>query len=369
MNRKQFISTVSGAAATAVIGAGSVIGNSTSSPMSSASLNMAPAHKVKRGVSLYSYQQTMMLNKMSLEDCIRECSDIGAYGIEAIGQVVIKDYPNPTEKFVKDWWDLMDKYGTIPITYTNFHDLQLQQRPMRVPENLEYQTREFKLGRKLGFKNFRMLNGTPADLLLAAIPVAEKMGIWMGLEVHGATQRQKPLIEWVVKQAEKYPETIGFVPDMGIFSKYPRPYAREMQIKAGTLTREIALYIEESYKSGLDKAEVVKKVAKMKPKPGDTAYIETVYRSASSYQDINDLIPILKYCKSIHGKFWEMSKGAEYYDTQITYDTVVPVLMEKGYDGYILSEYEGQRSMEIADVNEIDEIRRQHLMLKRILGA
>jgi hypothetical protein len=39
----------------------------------------------------------------------------------------------------------MDKYGTIPITYTNFHDLQLQQRPMRVPENLEYQTREFKL--------------------------------------------------------------------------------------------------------------------------------------------------------------------------------------------------------------------------------
>jgi hypothetical protein len=64
-----------------------------------------------------------------------------------------------------------------------------------------------------------------------------------------------------------------------------------------------------------------------------------------------------------------MSKGAEYYDTQITYDTVLPVLMEKGYDGYILSEYEGQRSMEIADVNEIDEVRRQHLMLKRILGA
>jgi hypothetical protein len=35
-----------------------------------------------------------------------------------------------------------------------------------------------------------MLNGTPADLLLAAIPVAEKIGVWMGLEVHGATQRQ-----------------------------------------------------------------------------------------------------------------------------------------------------------------------------------
>jgi len=37
--------------------------------------------------------------------------------------------------------------------------------------------------------------------------------------------------------------------------------------------------------------------------------------------------------------------------------------MEKGYDGYILSEYEGQRSMEIADVNEMIEVRRQAFML------
>ena len=64
-----------------------------------------------------------------------------------------------------------------------------------------------------------------------------------------------------------------------------------------------------------------------------------------------------------------MTKGNEYNDTQITYDTVLPVLMANGYDGYIYSEYEGQRSMEIADVDEIDEVRRQHIMMKRILGV
>lgn len=64
-----------------------------------------------------------------------------------------------------------------------------------------------------------------------------------------------------------------------------------------------------------------------------------------------------------------MTNGDEWYDTQTTYDTVVPVLMDQGYYGYLLSEYEGQRSMEIADVNEIDEVRRQHLMLKRIMGV
>ena len=76
------------------------------------------------------------------------------------------------------------------------------------------------------------------------------------------------IIEKVISLAEKHPEAIGLNPDMGIFSKYPRPYPREQKIKAGTLTREIALYIEDSYKKGIDKAEVAKKVAGMKPMPG-----------------------------------------------------------------------------------------------------
>lgn len=370
MNRKQFISTLSGAAATAVVGAGSLAANTVSSSSSAQSMGISPAHKVKRGVSLYSYQQTMMLNRMTLEEAIRELSDIGAYGVEAMGQVVIKDYPNPTNEWISKWWDLLDKYGVTPVAYTNFHDKYLQKKaPMTVDENLEYQTREFILGKKLGFRKFRMLVGTPVPLLEAAIPVAEKMGVWMGIEIHAPIPLKCKLIDKIVSLAEKNPETIGLYPDMGIFTKYPRPYAREQQIKAGTLTREIALYIEDAYKKGMAKDEVAARVKGMKPKQGDTNYIETVYRAGANYQDPKDLIPLLKYCKNIHGKFYEMTPGDEFNDTQITYDTVVPVLMQNGYDGYICSEYEGQRSMQIADVDEVDQVRRQHVMLKRILGV
>jgi hypothetical protein len=367
MDRKKFISSLAAGAATTVVGAGTAFGNTATSSIPSGSLNMAPTHKVKRGVALYSYQQTMMLNGMTLAKMLEECASIGAYGIEAIGQVFIKDYPNPTDKWIGEWWDLLDRYGIKPVSYTNFHDNQLQRRPMRLPEMLEYQTREFHLARKMGLTKIRMLNGTTTDLLEAAIPVAEKLGVWMGVEIHSPTKLDSKFVAWIVQKAEKHPEAIGLYPDMGIFTKYPRPYARDRQIKAGTLTREIALYIEDSHKKGLDKAEVANKVKGMKPKPGDTSYVDQVYRN--SPENPKDIVPLLKYCKAIHGKFWEMSKGSEYYDTQIIYDQAVPVLMAGGYDGYILSEYEGQRSMEVADVNEIDEVRRQHFMLKKILGV
>ena len=78
-----------------------------------------------------------MLNRMTLEECICELADIGAYGLEAIGQVVVKDYPNPTDKWVGEWWDLMDKYGIIPDTYTNFHDKYIQKVPGTFNEQME----------------------------------------------------------------------------------------------------------------------------------------------------------------------------------------------------------------------------------------
>jgi hypothetical protein len=365
MNRKHFISTLATAAATTVVGAKSAFAHSANSSLSSASLNLAASHKVKRGVALYSYQQTMMLNGMTLEDMLEECSSIGAYGIECIGQVFIKNYPNPSDRWIEEWWNLNDKYGTIPVCYTDFHDRELRRTSMTIEENLEYLTRDMKLARKMGLTKLRMLIGTPGELFEAAAPVAEKLGVWMGMELHAPVTLKGKLVEARLKIAEKFPDAFGFIPDMGMFSKYPRPYTRDQAIKKGTLTREIALYIEQSFKSGMDKAEVAKKVAGMKPKPGDTGYVEQVYRNRP--EDPENLLPIMKYCRHIHGKFYEMAKGTDYNDTQILYNEVIPVLIQGGYEGYICSEYEGQRSMEIADVDEIDEVRRQHMMLKRLL--
>jgi len=372
MNRKHFISTLAGAAVTTAVTpkialAGSI--DAKSELVAPNAVPPAPKHKVKRGVCLYSYQQTMMFNRITLEECFEEMSSLGAYGLEAIGQVFIKDYPNPTSQFVDEYWRLIDKYGLTPVSYTNFHDKYLQFNPQSLDDNVEYQTRAFKLGKMFGFNKFRMLVGTPIPLLERMMPIAEKMGIWMGLEIHAPTHLDSELVKKIVSMAKDAPDVIGLYPDMGIFQRYPRPYKRDQQVKKGTLTRDIALYIEDSFKKGVAQEEVEKQVKKMKPKDGDTAYIASVYRSAGSYQNPKDLIPLLPYCKNIHGKFYQMSTTEPFTDLTVNYEEPLKVLMENGYDGYICSEYEGQRDMDIPDVDEIAEVRRQHVMLKRILGV
>ena len=58
---------------------------------------------IKRGVSLYSFQEEYFLRTMSLEDCIAAAADIGARGIEIIPEQSIPGYPKLTDEFVQTW--------------------------------------------------------------------------------------------------------------------------------------------------------------------------------------------------------------------------------------------------------------------------
>ena len=69
---------------------------------------------------------------------------------------------------------------------------------------------------------------------------------------------------------------------------------------------------------------------------------------------------------NIHGKFYEMTEDCVEYS--IPYDEIIQVLKAGGYDGYICSEYEGNRWVEDAEeVNSVEQVRRQHVMLKRLI--
>lgn len=374
MNRKKFISTIAGATATGVIGTKKLLGNSVPYPELTASLQSAPTHKIKRGVSLYSYQEAHCTKGFSLEDCFAELSNIGAYGIEFMLHWLPREsgYPNVTNDYIDKWWNWMDKYGTIPVQYCAFPDGYRQLELNTVDEAVAYHTHEFELAKRLGFTKIRFSEDRKR-VVERMIPVVEKLGMIMLREFHSPVMIATDIsIKNQLPLAEKYPHAFGFCPDMGIFKKYPQPLERELQIQAGTLTREIAEYIIDSLHKEVPQATVEAQVKKMKPKPGDTAYIETAYSAGAAYNDPKDLIPLLPYCHHIHGKFWEMSKGSEFYDTQITYDKVVPVLIENGYEGYIGSEFEGQGQLLMVsglEVDELDEVRRQHVMLKRMLGV
>ncbi len=69
------------------------------------------------------------------------------------------------------------------------------------------------------------------------------------------------------------------------------------------------------------------------------------------------------YC--CHAKFIHMSN--DFQETTIPYPEIVKILQEHGWDGYLLSEYEGADKYD--DGYEVGQtLRKQHIMLKNLIG-
>ena len=94
--------------------------------------------------------------------------------------------------------------------------------------------------------------------------------------------------------------------------------------------------------------------------------------SRTKAADLKDLMP---YITHFHGKFYNMSEipgePGHYQDISVDYETPIRFLKENGYEGYINTEYEGQRRFQdrgIEDlISEVDQVRKHQEMLKRLI--
>ncbi len=85
--------------------------------------------------------------------------------------------------------------------------------------------------------------------------------------------------------------------------------------------------------------------------------------------DPKDVIPLVPYIYNVHGKFYRMTE--DLVETTLDYEGAFKALTGAGYKGSIDSEYEGQRNMQnqwCDPVNEVEQVRRHHLMMRRLLG-
>ena len=82
----------------------------------------ARTHNIKRGVSLYSFQEEYFLRKMTLEDIIATTQKLDIPGIEIIGDQMIRGYPNVPDSFFEEWHGWMEKYGRTPVCLDQFLD-------------------------------------------------------------------------------------------------------------------------------------------------------------------------------------------------------------------------------------------------------
>lgn len=284
---------------------------------------------IQRGVSIYSYSGEFGIS-MDLEDCFADMYDYGAHGLEILANGHIVGYPYPTDAWVEHWFELLDKYEIVPVEYGHWVDSRLYEgRELTTQESYEMLVRDIKLAARLGFKVMRTKLGviddtnTPVknwrEFIHMALPVAEEYDVRMCPEIHMPTALRSKMVddyvEFIEKENTKY---FGLNVDFGTFQN---KFDSDFRLPG-------------------------------MPRDGGPCSVP------------EDLIPLLPYVYCCHAKFNHMDENFE--ETTIPYDEIIHVMRKHQWEGYLLSEYEGPNKQVCGFVSE--QLRRQHVMMKRILG-
>ena len=322
---------------------------------------------IKRGVSFYSYQQAYYKGEMDLEGLIRTTAQVvGAEGIELLAeQTPVGTYPNPADSDVDRWFGWMSKYNTKPVCMDSFIDwLMFKGRVSTLKEQVQMMERDLKLASRLGFPVIRVLCPLRKEVVEASIPIAEHYNVKMGLEVHSPMTLQS---RWIQEYLEMYEKSgsshVGIIPDFGIFQKKPPKKMLDDALKRGADAAQLQ-YLAEAFSSGTDIHRII---AELKLKNASATVMQVAMSLMRTRPiDPNDLRSIAKYLVHIHGKFYDMDANNK--ETCIDYETPFAVLKEIGYDGYICSEFEGQRLYTgDEEVDEVEQVRRHHILLGELI--
>lgn len=371
---------------------------------------------IKRGVDFYSYQQAQFFKKMDLEAMLKEAASIdGVTGIEVLDEQSFH-YPDPSEEFVEQWHQWLKQYKLEPVTMDVFCDvLQFRDHVMSLEECAERLRHDIRLAKRLGFKNVRTLATTPIEVMELALDTAEECDIRIGKEIHAPIplngQYVKEILEVVERTGTKH---LGIVPDWGIFAYRPSEVTLDWYVRQGAKRKTCELVDQFCMDNYTGKSDELSKIDLSLYSAGNVEsffhrYLKTgdapedlvdafekmetlVKENVPDYTDIDfevmgqalllsrakaeDLIPLLPIIVNFHGKFYNMSEveGQQgiYEDKALDYENPIRVLKEHGYDGYINTEYEGQRRFQDRTekelISEVDQVRKHQEMLKRLIG-
>jgi sugar phosphate isomerase/epimerase len=369
LTRKEFLKTLGAATVSAAIS--KTAGAKPTDPVPSAAQaasNASGSGRVKRAVTFYCYQDEYKLGEMSLEDCFEAVADLGADGIEILAEESVPTFPLASDQFVEDWRSLMTKYNTKPVYYDSFLEMKLRHdQPLTMEESVNMVVRDLKLAKRLGFKNVRMIRATPPEVMERALPYLEQYDMTLAVEIHSSASIRGGFADRYIDLFQRTKtKRLGLVPDLSLFAKNIPRIQQEWFLRNGAQA-SVVEYVTKSYEDNVPPAKTLEQVMKMSPSKMDLKWANDAYNHGPVTNEPKDILLLMPYAMHIHAKFYEVTE--DYKDVNIPYGEIIPLILQSGYTGYLSSEYEGQRyTDDAAHPNSVEQVRRQSVLLRRLLG-
>lgn len=302
--------------------------------------------KIKTCVSLYSLQNEYMTKKMSLEDIFKFLQDNSVDGVEFLPDQMMHGAPHPSEETLKEWDRLCKTYGIKPVIADVFLNTNLyENRNLTKKECVNLLIDEIKLAHRLGMKMIRLVSMTPGFVLEPLLPYCEKYDVKMALEIHaGLSFDKQKTKDYIAEMKRLNSPYIGLVIDTGIFCKR-EPRVMENYCRALGTGEEPIRVVHKLYEQGGDGRSVYGADGKFIPELAETLKSEQDYmyaHFADGYENepLSVLDELMPYIFHIHFKLFEMTENGEF---SVDYKEILQYLHDKNYDGYVATEYEGNR--------------------------
>lgn len=351
---------------------------------------MEKNYDIKLAVSLYSYQDNYYFKRYDLEGCIAAAAGSGAEGFEVFADNMMPEWPYVSDEFADRFLGLQERYGIKAVCLDHFSDRAMwKNRQLTDEEMFERGVMYLKLAKKLGIPIVKLLhqehiarvpisgyNLTTYEIIERLLPIAADMGLMMALEVHtadgvGADYQQK-----YIELAERTGlHNVGLMADFSTFS-YCMTTADIVDHCSRGAQKEILEFLRskqrEAYFAGetFDYESIREAVEKMEPNEATKNAISFAVRHgrgkppfAQLYKELKEYASRMVY---VHGKFYDIDESGQVDD--MDYPKIFECLKEGGYKGYVASEFEGNRRMNMVGwVDEIEYVRKHQALMRSLL--
>ena len=309
---------------------------------------------LKQGVTLHSFTSEYLTFKWSLEDMLQLASVLGG-GVEIVGPSHQRGYPFLTDEFERIFKSSIERWGLTPTCYGTYADpFMFKDRDLNDDEMVEYMRPQLQSAAALGFKTARVqfFAHTIIDRLL---PLAEKLGVRMGYELHVPLTVESPMGQQLIEQVRRIDSPfLGLIPDTGIFARRIAECRLDGARKAG-VSEELIAHVIRLWDAKTPGEEALPELLRLGLRKQNIGNIEFIWGSFG-HSEPERLRAILPHVIHFHAKFFDIEDGD---DPNVRFDEVVKVLVEERYSGWISSEYEG------APADTFDLVRRQQAMMRR----
>jgi sugar phosphate isomerase/epimerase len=319
---------------------------------------------LRLGTTLFSFTNEYHSHRCTVEQLIDRTAELGlGPGIEILGFSHIREYPRVSNDFVKMFRRAVERNNLEPSCLSMNCDVMIHRdRPMTLDESYEYHKAQIETAARLGLPVAKTQVMVGPELLVRLAPLAEKLNVKVGVEVHTPEAADSPNVMAFREAYDKIGSPyLGFVPDFGAsVASVPQCFIdsfREMGIREEFIQIALDAWVSEgSFSERIGRYQQNERAAGATDT--DIGGMFMIFGMLGR-QDPKKWLEIMPQVIHIHAKFYDAHESA------IAIDELLPLFRDNGYDGYLASEWEGHA---FVDDDATEQLTAYHARMRRILA-